>query len=98
MLRIVKDEDPVKGLVDAYLRARELDSEDVDTLRDALRRARAGRPQACRVYDLKRRLARALERFRDVRGVSGTGDRPKVVPLPNRKIVRIFPGSAPRTA
>jgi hypothetical protein len=95
MLRVLEEGDPIKKLFTAYLEARRSDSEFAESLRLALRNARRHLPDSRRPYDLKRRLSRALNRFRRVQGVAGTGSVAKVVPLRTRRVVRIFPGQTP---
>lgn len=95
MLRVLEDGDPIKKLYTAYLEARRSDSEFAESLRLALRDARRQLPSSRRPYDLQRRLTRALDRFQRVRGVQGSRRAAKVVPLPARRVVRIFPDRAP---
>lgn len=95
MLRVLEDGDPIKKLYTAYLEARRADSEFAESLRLALRDARRHLPSSQRPYDLQRRLSRALGRFRKVQGVAGSQTTAKVVALPARKLVRIYPDRAP---
>lgn len=97
MLRIVHAEDPVRALEEAYLEARAKQADDTESLRTALKQARMRLPTSSRVYDLKRRTEKALERFQAMRAKSrGPAKGRKVVPLPSPKIVQMFPDSAPR--
>lgn len=91
MLRLVDDQDPIKELCAAYLAARENDPAFAESLRQALKLARQSLPTARRPYDLRRRLARALERFQGVRDVPATREAGKVVPLPARRLAVVLP-------
>lgn len=95
MLRIVADEDRIKHLEEAYNQALGGDPEVAEELRVALRQARQGRPAAQRLYDLQRRVSRALQRFEGVRTVGGKRAG-KVVRLPKRDNVTFLPGATPR--
>ena len=90
MLRVVED-DPIKRLYTAYIEARRTHPEFAESLKDALRVARRTLPEARRPYDLSRRCRRALDRFQRVSQVHRGGEPAEVVPLPQRKMVRIFP-------
>lgn len=86
MLRIVRDqEDPVQQIFEAYLEARGADAEIATNLRRALEKARQAQPAAKRVYDLERRVRRALARFRSVskRSSRSRGDL-RFLPPPRR--------------
>ncbi len=95
MLRMV-DDDAMKRLYSAYMEARATNPQFAENLKDALKVARKTLPQAKRPYDLKRRMSRALKRFRSVQGVASQGKTARIVKMPAPKVVRIFPDIAPK--